>query len=90
MTYAIDANGILNVSARDLASGRSKAITITQSDRGALSKDDIAKLVADAEANATEDAAARERVLARNALEQVDAESWQCVTYGSGFLTTRE
>jgi len=70
VTFAIDANGILNVTAREVATGKSNAITITN-DTGRLSKDEIARLVAEAEANADADAKARDRVVARNALEQV-------------------
>ena len=70
VTYAIDANGILNVTAKDATTGKSNQITITN-DTGRLSKADISRLVAEAEQHAEADEAARARVLARNALEQV-------------------
>jgi len=70
VTYAIDANGILNVTAKDATTGKSNQITITN-DTGRLSKADISRLVAEAEQHAEADEAARARVLARNAFEQV-------------------
>jgi len=56
------------VSAQDKASGKSQKITIT-SDKGRLSEDEIARMVAEAEANAEADKQARERVEAKNQLE---------------------
>nr|WGF13370.1 heat shock protein 70 [Sinohyriopsis schlegelii] len=68
VTFDIDANGILNVSAVDKSSGKSNKITITN-DRGRLSKEDIDRMVADADKYKAEDDKQRERVSARNALE---------------------
>ena len=68
VTFDIDANGILNVSAADKSTGRSNKITITN-DKGRLSKADIDKMVNDAEKYKAEDSAQRERVKARNQLE---------------------
>ncbi|XP_021370483.1 heat shock protein 70 B2-like [Mizuhopecten yessoensis] len=66
--FDIDANGILNVSAEDKSTGKSNKITITN-DRGRLSKEDIEKMVADAERYKDEDEKQRKRVSARNQLE---------------------
>ena len=68
VTFDIDANGILNVSAVDKTTGRSNRITITN-DKGRLSKEDIERMVADAEKYKAEDDAVHERIQARNALE---------------------
>ncbi|KAL3857917.1 hypothetical protein ACJMK2_012544 [Sinanodonta woodiana] len=68
VTFDIDANGILNVSAVDKSSGKSNKITITN-DRSRLSKEDIDRMVADADKYKAEDDRQRERVSARNALE---------------------
>eukprot|EP00172_Hildenbrandia_rubra_P004481 Plantae.Rhodophyta-Hildenbrandia_rubra.ctg9141.p1 GENE.Plantae.Rhodophyta-Hildenbrandia_rubra.ctg9141~~Plantae.Rhodophyta-Hildenbrandia_rubra.ctg9141.p1 ORF type:complete len:656 (-),score=165.70 Plantae.Rhodophyta-Hildenbrandia_rubra.ctg9141:245-2212(-) len=68
VTFDIDANGILNVSAEDKSTGKSQKITITN-DKGRLTKEQIEKMVQDAEMYAKEDEAAREKIEARNALE---------------------
>ena len=68
ITYDMDANGILNVSAVEKGTGKSNKITITN-DKGRLSKEQIEKMVQDAEAHAEEDKARMERVDARNELE---------------------
>ena len=67
-TFDIDANGILNVSAKDQSTGRSKAITITN-DKGRLSKEDIDRMVREAEKYKQEDERQREKIAARNKLE---------------------
>jgi L1 cell adhesion molecule like protein len=65
----VDANGVLNVSAEDKsASGKKANITITN-DKGRLSKDDIERMVREAEQFADEDAQAAERIAAKNGLE---------------------
>src|SRR5687768_11274199 len=64
VTFDIDANGILNVSARDKASGREQKITITAS--SGLSEAEIQKMVKDAEAHASEDAQRKEQAEAHN------------------------
>ncbi|KAF0311003.1 Heat shock protein 70 B2 [Amphibalanus amphitrite] len=71
VTFDIDANGILNVSAADKSTGRSNKITITN-DKGRLSKADIERMVNEAERFKAEDDAQRERVAARNQLESYD------------------
>ena len=69
VAFDIDANGIVNVSAKDLATGKEQAMTITGGT--ALSKDDIARMVADAEKFASEDHARREAAEARNHADQL-------------------
>ncbi len=64
VTFDIDANGILNVSAKDTATGREQKITITAS--SGLSKDEVEKMKREAEAHAGEDAKKRELIEARN------------------------
>ena len=64
VTFDLDANGILNVSAKDKATGKEQSIRITAS--GGLSEDDIEQMVADAEANAEADKKFEELVTARN------------------------
>ena len=64
VTFDIDANGILTVSAKDTASGKQQQVTITAS--SGLAKDEVARMVKEAEANATEDARRRQEVELRN------------------------
>ncbi|CAF4413523.1 unnamed protein product, partial [Didymodactylos carnosus] len=68
VTFDIDANGILNVSAVDKSTGRENKITITN-DKGRLSKDEIERMVSDAEKYKKEDDTQRDRVTAKNSLE---------------------
>ena len=68
VTFDIDANGILKVTAEEKGSGKSQNITITN-DKGRLSQEDIDKMVADAEHYKEEDELARLRVEAKNQLE---------------------
>jgi len=67
VTFDLDANGILNVSAKDKATGKEQSIRITAS--GGLSEEDIEQMVADAEANAEADKKFEELVTARNAAD---------------------
>ncbi|MDT4824015.1 Chaperone protein DnaK [compost metagenome] len=67
VTFNLDANGILNVTAKDKGTGKEQSITI--SDSGNLSKEDIEKAQKEAEAHADEDKKKREAVDARNSLE---------------------
>ena len=69
VTFDIDANGIVHVSAKDLGTGKEQNITITSSTN--MSKDDIDKAVKEAEAYAAEDAKKKEDVDARNAADQL-------------------
>ncbi len=64
VTFDIDANGILNVSAKDMATAKEQKITI--SGTGTLTKDDIDKMVKEAQAHAEEDRKRREEIEARN------------------------
>merc|ERR1711868_211991 len=69
VTFDVDANGVLNVTAEDKgASGKRADITITNN-KGRLSKDDIERMVREAEQYADEDKAAKEKIDAKNALE---------------------
>jgi molecular chaperone DnaK len=67
VTFDIDANGIVNVSAKDLGTGREQKITITAS--SGLSKDEVDKMMREAESHADEDRKMRERIEARNKLD---------------------
>jgi molecular chaperone DnaK len=64
VTFDIDANGILNVSARDKGTGREQKITITAS--SGLSKEEVTRMQRDAEAHAAEDSKRRDEVETRN------------------------
>ena len=64
VTFDIDANGIVNVSAKDMATGKEQKITISNS--SGLSKDEVAKMVKDAESHAADDKTRRELIDARN------------------------
>ena len=68
VTFDVDANGIMNVSAADKTTGRSNKITITN-EKGRLSKDDIDRMVNEAEKYRKDDEGVRERVQAKNGLE---------------------
>ncbi|XP_075692472.1 heat shock 70 kDa protein [Rhinoderma darwinii] len=68
VTFDIDANGILNVSAVDKSSGKQNKITITN-DKGRLSKEEIEKMLQDAEKYKADDDAQREKTTAKNSLE---------------------
>ncbi len=68
VTFDIDANGIVNVKAKDLGTNKEQSITITSSTN--LSEDDIDKMVKEAEANAEADKAKKEEVETLNAAEQ--------------------
>ena len=69
VAFDIDANGIVNVSAKDLATGKEQAMTITGGT--ALSKEEVDRMVADAEGFAAEDHARREAAEARNEADQL-------------------
>ena len=69
VTFDIDANGIVNVSAKDLGTGREQAITITSNTN--MSKEDVEKAVREAEQYAAEDKARREAVDTRNNADQM-------------------
>jgi molecular chaperone DnaK len=69
VTFDIDANGILNVSAKDKASGKSQAIKITA--QSGLTEEEIKRAVAEAEAHKREDEARKEAAMARNNLDSL-------------------
>jgi molecular chaperone DnaK len=72
VAFDIDANGIVNVSAKDLATGKEQTITISAS--SGLSKDEVDRMVKDAQAHATEDQSRRDLIEARN---QADTLAYQ-------------
>ena len=74
ITYDLDANGILNVSAVEKSSGKENKITITN-DNGSLSKDDIERMVNEAEMYKEEDEKNASRIISKNELENL------CYTY---------
>src|SRR5947208_1990731 len=67
VAFDIDANGIVNVSAKDMGTGREQKITITSS--SGLGKDEIDKMMRDAESHSADDARKREEIEARNRLD---------------------
>jgi len=69
VTFDIDANGILNVTARDKATGKEQKVTITQS--SGLAKDEVEKMVKDAKEHETDDKRRREEVEVKNRLENL-------------------
>ena len=69
VTFDIDANGIVHVSAKDLGTGKEQKIAITAS--SGLSKDDVEKMVREAESHAADDKAQREAIDARNHADQL-------------------
>ena len=69
VTFVIDANGILNVTAKDNATGKDQKITITSS--SGLSKEEVERMAKDAEAHATEDKEAKDKIESRNQLDSM-------------------
>jgi molecular chaperone DnaK len=67
VTFDIDANGILNVTAKDNATGKDQKVTITSS--SGLSKEEVERMAKEAEAHSSEDKAKREEIEARNGLD---------------------
>ncbi|HTZ44752.1 MAG TPA: molecular chaperone DnaK [Jatrophihabitans sp.] len=78
VTFDIDANGIVHVSAKDQATGNSQGMTITGG--SSLSKDEIDRMMADAEAHAAEDKARRESAETRNIGEQLVYQTEKLIT----------
>ncbi len=68
VTFDIDANGIVNVSAKDLGTGKEQKITITSS--GGLAKDEVERMMKEAEAHAEDDRKRREEIEVRNRADQ--------------------
>ena len=69
VTFDIDANGILNVTAKDLGTGKDQKITITSS--SGLSKEEVERMAKEADAHAAEDKTKREEIEARNQLDSM-------------------
>jgi molecular chaperone DnaK len=69
VTFDIDANGILNVTAKDNATGKDQKVTITSS--SGLSKEEVERMAKDAEAHSAEDKSKREEIEARNGLDSL-------------------
>src|SRR5712691_2156091 len=69
VTFDIDANGILNVTAKDMATGKDQKITITST--SGLSKEEVERMAREAEAHSAEDKAKREEIEARNQLDSL-------------------
>jgi molecular chaperone DnaK len=69
VTFDIDANGILNVTAKDMATGKDQKITITSS--SGLSKEEVDRMAKDADAHAAEDKARREEIDSKNQLDSM-------------------
>lgn len=89
VTFDIDTNGILNVKAVDTATGKSNKITITN-DVGRLSKDEIDKMVSDAEKYRSQDEEQQKRVAARNQLESYVYSVKQAVSDAGDKLASEE
>jgi molecular chaperone DnaK len=88
VTFDIDANGILNVSAKDLATSKSQAITITAS--SGLAKDEVEKMVKEAQSHADEDKQKRELVDARNRADSLAYNVEKLVKDNAGKLADAE
>merc|ERR1712096_65966 len=82
VTFEVDSNGILNVSAHDKATGKKEAITITN-DKGRLSQEEIDRMIEEAEQFADEDQKVKERVDAKNGFENY-LHSMKVAVEGSG------
>ncbi|XP_044742484.1 heat shock protein 68-like isoform X2 [Chrysoperla carnea] len=89
VTFDLDANGILNVTATDNSSGKSKNITI-RNDKGRLSQKDIDRMLADAEKYKEEDEQQKEKVKARNQLESYIFNVKQATEDAGNKLTSEE
>ena len=88
VTFDIDANGIVNVSAKDLGTGQEQHITITASSN--MSKEDIEKAVKEAEQFAAEDAKAKEKVEIRNQADQMVYQSEKTLGEVGDKISTEE
>ncbi|MEN9923339.1 MAG: hypothetical protein RIS09_853, partial [Actinomycetota bacterium] len=88
VTFDIDANGIVHVSAKDLGSGNQQSITITGG--SGLSKEEIDRMMADAEAHAAEDAKRREEAETRNMAESLQYQTEKFVTDNADKLTEEQ
>jgi molecular chaperone DnaK len=85
VTFDIDANGIVNVSAKDLGTGKEQKITITSS--SGLSKEEINKMVKEADAHADEDKRKREEIEARNRADSLVYQTEKLLNENRGKLS---
>ncbi len=88
VTFDIDANGVVNVSAKDRATGKEQKITITGS--SGLSKDEVDKMMKDAELHAEEDRKRREQIETRNRAEQAAYQAERMLADAGDKLTDAE
>ncbi len=88
VTFDIDANGVVNVSAKDRATGKEQKITITGS--SGLSKDEVDRMMKDAELHAEEDRKRREQIETRNRAEQAAYQAERMLTDAGDKLTDAE
>jgi molecular chaperone DnaK len=88
VTFDIDANGIVHVSAKDLGSGNQQSITITGG--SGLSKEEIDRMMADAEAHAADDAKRREEAETRNMAESLQYQTEKFVTDNADKLSEEQ
>ena len=88
VTFDIDANGIVHVSAKDRATGKEQSITITG--QSSLEKDKIDQMIADAEAHANEDRERREEAEARNSADSLIYQTEKMVSENGDKLTDEE
>ena len=88
VTFDIDANGIVHVSAKDLGSGNQQSITITGG--SGLSKEEIDRMMSDAEAHAAEDAKRREEAETRNMAESLQYQTEKFVTDNADKLSDEQ
>ena len=88
VTFDIDANGVVNVSAKDRATSKEQKITITGS--SGLSKDEVDKMMKDAELHAEEDRQRREQIETRNKAEQAAYQAERMLTDAGDKLTDAE
>jgi molecular chaperone DnaK len=88
VTFDIDANGILNVSAKDMATGKQQQITITAS--SGLAKEEVDRMVKEAEAHAAEDARRREEIELRNQTDSLVYSTERTLAEHGAKLSTAE
>jgi molecular chaperone DnaK len=88
VTFDVDANGILNVSARDKDTGAEQAITISESSN--LDRSEVERMVAEAERNRAEDAQLRQQVDARNELDAVAYQVERRLSEGGDAIPSHE
>src|SRR5262245_65562341 len=87
VTFDIDANGIVNVQARDLGTGREQKITITAS--SGLAKDEIDRMMRDADSHAEDDKRKREMIENKNRLDSLIYKTEKTINDNSEKITDR-